>query len=148
MCLLGGKCLSSNIVYSANVKTNDSNKQYIGLTDNSFKLRHANHKQSITNERYHCCTELSKHIWNLKRKGQGREYTIDWSVITRAPSYSNVSKRCDLCLAEKLCIIYADKSNLLNKRSELISKCRHQNRYVLINFHFGTHITLNGMFDL
>ena len=34
----------------------------------------------------------------------------------------------------QLCIIKANKSSLLNKRSELISKCRHENKYYLTNF--------------
>ena len=41
---------------------------------------------------------------------------------------------CNLCLAEKLEIIKADKKRLLNKRTELVSKCRHENRFYLCNF--------------
>ena len=41
--------------------------------------------------------------------------------------------RCNLCLAEKLCILTADKSVLLNKRSELITKCRHENKFYAAN---------------
>ena len=39
-----------------------------------------------------------------------------------------VSKRCDLCL-----IICADPDTLLNKRTELISRCRHRNKFLLAN---------------
>ena len=77
-------------------------------------------------------TELSKYIWSLKR--EGKIFRVNWDVLRKAPSYSNLSKRCDLCLTEKLMIISADKSTLLNKRSELISKCRHQNKFYLSNF--------------
>ena len=51
----------------------------------------------------------------------------------KAPAYSNLSKRYDLCLTEKFSymIISADK---LNKRSEIILKCRHQNKFYLSNF--------------
>ena len=48
--------------------------------------------------------------------------------------YSNVSKRCDLCATEKLKIRDEDKSVSLNKRSELVSKCRHKNKYILASF--------------
>ena len=41
---------------------------------------------------------------------------------------------CNLCLAEKLEIIKADKKRSLNKRTELVSKCRHENRFYLCNF--------------
>ena len=42
--------------------------------------------------------------------------------------YSNKSKRCHLCLTEKLYLVRAKKPSLLNKRTELISKCRHENK--------------------
>ena len=35
--------------------------------------------------------------------------------------------------AEKTNIAYA-KVDLLNKRSEIVSKCRHENKYILKNF--------------
>ena len=39
-----------------------------------------------------------------------------------------------LCvLLRKLCILTADKSVLLNKRSELITKCRHENKFYAAN---------------
>ena len=41
---------------------------------------------------------------------------------------------CSLCLKEKYFIIsYPHKDILLNKRSELISKCRHENKNMLAN---------------
>ncbi|PIK34222.1 hypothetical protein BSL78_28957 [Apostichopus japonicus] len=48
-------------------------------------------------------------------------------------AYSNESKRCNLCLTEKLIIINTDKRTLLNKRPELISKCRHENKFYIYN---------------
>ena len=38
-----------------------------------------------------------------------------------------------LCLTEKMFILQADKKNLLNKRSKLVSKCRHINKFLLKN---------------
>ena len=43
--------------------------------------------------------------------------------------YNNGTKTCDLCLTEKLTIINANKRKLLNKRPELISKCRYEKFY-------------------
>ena len=42
------------------------------------------------------------------------------------PSTCQLSKRCILCLEEKLCI---NKESLLNKRTDLVSKCCHKNRF-------------------
>ena len=41
------------------------------------------------------------------------------------------SKRCKRCLTEKLEILDDPDKNLLNKRSEIISQCRHKNKYRL-----------------
>ena len=77
-------------------------------------------------------TELSKHIWDLKK--QKRQYSIKWSIAARASPYKCGSRRCDLCLTEKRTIALAEKDSLLNHRSEIISKCRHTNKFRLKNF--------------
>ena len=132
-CPLENNCLSSSLVYNACITTdeNTTGKNYIGLTEGTFKQRHTQHKLSFRHRKYANSTELSKHIWKLK--DDKKDYTIKWSIITSASAYNNRSKRCNLCLAEKLHIIKSDKTNLLNKRSELISKCRHENKYYLMN---------------
>ena len=76
-------------------------------------------------------TELSKYIWNLIR--EGKIFRVSWGVLRKASAYANLSKKCHLCLTEKLMIISANKSTLLNRRSELIAKCRHQNNFCLSN---------------
>ena len=43
------------------------------------------------------------------------------------------NKTCNICLTEKYHIIMSPLT-LLNKRSELISKCHHSNKYYRINF--------------
>ena len=40
--------------------------------------------------------------------------------------YNYNSKKCHLCLNEKLEIALYEGENLLNKKTELISKCRHK----------------------
>ena len=127
-------CLTSSVVYNANVTTeNDTTgKNYIGLTEGTFKQRYTQHKLSFRNRNYSNSTELSKHIWTLK--DSNTNFTINWSILATAPAYSNKSKRCHLCLTEKLYLVRAKKPSLLNKRTELISKCRHENKFYLANF--------------
>ena len=132
-CPLQKKCLLDCIVYKAEVVTNNSEpKEYIGMTGNTFKKRLYNHNKSFKNDIYRNNTELSKYVWNLKEKQQVS--TINWSILKRAASYSSGGKRCNLCLQEKLCILKADKSNLLNRRRELFSKCVHQKRFLAGKF--------------
>ena len=131
-CPLSGKCQAKGVIYNAKVTSNTGDiSNYIGLTDTTFKTRYNNHVFSFKHRKHQLSTQLSKHIWGIKDKDQ--PYNINWSIISRASSYSNSTKRCDLCLSEKLEILTADKTKLLNRRSELISKCRHQNKFTLEN---------------
>ena len=132
-CPLEGECLASSIVYQATVTTGAATEMhYIGSTETTFKVRYGNHKASITHASKANQTELSKYVWQLKR--EKTDYRIAWKILRRAHGYTNASRRCDLCLTEKLLIAKADKRSLLNKRSELASKCRHQNKFYLSNF--------------
>ena len=105
---------------------------YTGLTAQTFKQRFYSHQQSFQDKKYQSSTALSKHIWSVKDKDTNFE--IKWEVRKKATKYQNTTGRCNLCVAEKLAIIRADKKTSLNKRSELVSKCRHENRSYLCNF--------------
>lgn len=125
-CPLRGNCLASDIVYKATVNSGIDSVTYIGLASGHFKSRFNNHNKSFNHERYEKDTELSKHIWNLKR--QNTDFAIKWDIICQ----SNTKRRhrsdlCNLCIEEKLAITLFNGSQLLNKRSELVSKCRHGN---------------------
>ena len=95
-CPMDGKCNDQSIIYQAEVTASTSKETYIGLCDTAFKLRYRNHVCSFRNERYKHATELSKYIWNLKDRNI--MYNIKWRKIKQARSYSNVSKKCNLCL--------------------------------------------------
>ena len=135
-CPLNGKCLSENIAYLAEVqhKTNNiPNKFYIGVTSPKFKLRLGNHKKAFVNEKYKADTELSKYIWKLKKANI--DFETKWKILRKTKGYNSTSKSCNLCLTEKLLICeFKDKKNLLNERSEIVSKCRHQNKFLLMNY--------------
>ena len=60
---------------------------------------------------------------------------LPWEVLRTEKTYSSITKRCSLCLHEKLAIItYPYPDQLLNRRSELVTKCRHENKFLLKNF--------------
>ena len=87
----------------------------------------------MNNDKYRNSTTLSAYVWSLKDKNITP--SLKWSIMKRAKSYSNTSKVCRLCLQEKLEILrYPNKSELLNKRSEIVSKCRHMNKFMLANY--------------
>ena len=187
-CPLNGKCRCKNIVYLAQVKTqnpnenhnqndqiqtdtnqlndmrypsrergnetmngNNDNNEIDGNTDNigtlqpthtkemfyigaaeDFKTRFANHQKSFRHEKYKAETELSKYIWNLKSKNLN--YSVHWRMIKQTSGYNKISKLCSLCTSEKLEILkFKYKKSLLNKRNELVNKCRHENKHLLNN---------------
>ena len=59
---------------------------------------------------------------------------ITWKIVRRCSPYNPNSKRCYLCLNEKLKISKYRGNNLLNKKTELISRCRHQNKCTLSKY--------------
>ena len=85
----------------------------------------------IQQQKYAHSTALSKYVWDCKDKIK-QTPEISWKIIKSAPAYTNISKRCVLCLEEKMAIItYPDQEKLLNKRSEVVSKCHHENKFLL-----------------
>ena len=136
-CPLDGKCLFTNVVYKASVtyQQNDRehNKIYIGVTEGEWKDRYYVHTHTFRHRGTKNSTKLSDFIWSLK-DNDVNDYHINWSILKRAPGYNCVSKTCGLCTTERLALCeYEDRENLLNGRSEMVSKCRHQNKYVLCN---------------
>ena len=137
-CPLDGLCNSSSIVYQATVTlenpeiSDNPENVYFGICEGSFKPRYRNHLKSFNNRRYKTDTELSEHIWKLKDRGMS--YSIKWDIKSRASSYKCGTKRCDLCVTEKVIIARCNHKGLLNKRSELMSKCRPRNKFILKNF--------------
>ena len=132
-CPLDGACLTDGLIYAATVRYTEHGAEqenlYNGSTSSPFKTRYSGHQTSFRHERYENETELSKLIWRLKRKNIN--YTISWGITTRAQPYKCGSRRCDLCLAEKVVIARCRHPGMINKRTELLAKCRHRNKYLL-----------------
>ena len=124
-CPLQGNCLQDSAVYKVDAKTvNGNTYPYIGLAD-EFKPRWYDHQKTINDRKYKNSSELSKLCWDLKDKNIG--YHIEWKILKKSKSYKAGSKICNLCLDEKLCIL--KDSNCINKKTELISKCRHKRKF-------------------
>ena len=115
------------MVYEAKVSTYNNFKLYYGTCEGEFKSRSNNHTKSFRDRGNE--TELSKYIWQLK--DESKSYNISWSIFMYATPYKCGTRRCDLCLTEKYVIARADQEHLLNKRTEIISKCRHRNKYLI-----------------
>ena len=128
-CPLDNQCLTKGIVYQATVTSSEGNKSYVGLTDTDFKARFPNHNQSFRFVVHSNQTKLSKYVWRLKNDKVN--YSIAWKIFGRARAYSNSTKKCNICTLEKCYIICHPELATLNKRSELASGCRHENKVLL-----------------
>ena len=131
-CPLEGKCLTTNIIYKASISEVNKTvkKTYFGACATTFKERFRNHTKSFKHAKYKTDTELSKEFWRLKKKTK-KDPIVQWEIVKRAPAYNQATKRCTLCLQEKLKIALYEGNDLLNKRNELVSQCRHQNKFAL-----------------
>ena len=131
ICPINGKCLKTAVVYEATLQTEEAQFQYIGLTEHTFKARYNAHISSFRNENQRLSTELSKKVWELKELNV--PYNLRWSILRHGQPYRGGMRTCDLCLTEKLCILTSKHKNLLNKRREILNKCRHMNKFLLRN---------------
>lgn len=131
----GTNCMKTSVVYKGIAETTGNpDKTYIGITEGPWKHRHSVHKTSFKDRNYPARTTITDYVWKMKDE-QAEMPNIKWSIEKTAPAYNNISKKCILCLQEKINIIeHPDQKNLLNKRSELINKCRHANKFLLKNY--------------
>ena len=102
---------------------------YVGITEGSFKSRYNNHTSTFRNPKRKHSTALSRYIWNLK--DTNANFSLKWKIMKRCKAYSGRTKRCSLCLHEKLFIIRHPEMATLNSRNELISSCRHRKKHLL-----------------
>ena len=125
-CPLNGDCRKESVIYKCTAITCNSKKVYLGLTEGEFKKqRYYDHVKSFKNEFYANSTTLSSFAWEMKNR-KNVAPALTWEVLRTAKTYSNITKRCSLCLHEKLAIItYPYLDELRNRRSELVTKCRH-----------------------
>ena len=111
-CPLDGKCLHECILYQANVITNNECKKYLRAAEGEFKLRYNNHTMSFRHKNY---TQLSKYLWKLKEEDV--DCNLYWSIKACAPPYKYGTRKCNLCLTEKIIIVRSDSKKLFNKRT-------------------------------
>ena len=129
-CPLENECSTPRIVYRADVTNNktDEYKYYYGILDTPFKERYENHKTSFRHRSHLTASDLSKYYWRLVDKSAVPTIKFSIAKCVKGNAFIN---NCNLCLSEKAFIINLDDENMLNKRSEFISKCRHINNRLL-----------------
>ena len=78
---------------TSDLKDTTSDGVNYGITENTFKDRFYKYRNTFKYESKANSTELSKHFWEMKRKGIEKP-VMHCSVIDHAKPYHNESKRC------------------------------------------------------
>ena len=103
---------------------------YLGLSEGEWKTRFYNQNVSFKHKRYSNNTTLSSYMRHSKSVSSETP-NIKWSDLRCVPPYSNIWKKSLLYLYEKLEIVtYQNQKELWIKRSELLCKCRHANKFL------------------
>ena len=130
---MNGLCNLDSVEYKAIIypKGNiNDRKSYIAVSSTNWKISYGNHKFFFSHEHQKNQTALSKHYWGLKNKGLTPN--IQWSILKRSNTPKSFDSKCNLCLEEKIHILlFPEPKKLLNKRSELIARCRHRAKFKL-----------------
>ena len=121
------ECKKSSVIYVASVTSTEGVEHYTGLTGGSFKKRWSAHESNFRLKQKK--TTLSAHVCKLEE--EGKQYTIKWDIMDRAPVYNPVTRKCRLCLKEIFYILFRPDSASLNNRSELFNTCRHRKQKLL-----------------
>ena len=130
-CPLQGQCLRSEIVYKGIVSSREGEKEYVGQTKNTFKDRLAKHKNSFKYSEKRINSGLAGHVWSLKDRRM--DYTVNYSLLHQSKMFRRGDRRCELCTTEKTCIAKQPPGEL-NKRSEVLNRCKHRDAHLLQNW--------------
>ena len=105
-CPLDGKSIANDKVYKCIASaTGFPNKFSLVTTQEEFKKQFYNHNMSFENDSNRNGTILAKYVWDLKLKHNVTP-TLKWHILRSVAPYSNNTKKCRLCLQEKLKIIF------------------------------------------
>ena len=132
-CPLNSESLTPAVVYKALVNNNGSLRDYTGCTEPEFKTRWRNHKSSFKIDSKRTDSKLSAYVLELREQHGINDPNITWSIHQRRSPYRCGSRICDLCLSEKLAILKNDPGRSLNKKSEIMDKCRHRLKFKLVS---------------
>ena len=63
-----------------------------------------------------------------------QEFEVNWSIASLAMPYNKETKRCQLCKMEKSLIAKSDPANALNRRWEIMTRCRYEDKVLPTNY--------------
>ena len=128
-CPLNNRCLlATNVIYQSTIVRDEDGhvETYLGASQH-WKTRYTTgHARDERDPNYRHATTRAEYLWQLK--DEGKTYSETWRIIDRASRYNPITKRCNLCLKEKVYIIFHRNLASLNKRvlAEFYQPCLHR----------------------
>ena len=116
------------------------NKRISNLSCNEHEFNKAKplSETALKSSGFNYSMKFETHVENARRnrsiktlKVNGTDHHLRWGIKSYASQYKCSTRRCDLCLTEKMIVALADQKVLLNKRAVLISKYRHRSKFIL-----------------
>ena len=102
--------MSENSLYQADISSeNCQTKIYYSISETKFKTRYSNHKKFFNGEKHKNDTQLSTELWTIKASKE--EPVLGWKILGQYQPYNVNTKRCLLCLNEKLEIAIYRRNN-------------------------------------
>ena len=112
------------------------NQAHISSENFQRKIYYGIQKQNLKQD-----IQTIKNPSTTKSKKKTRNYQLNsgepvlvWKIWGQYQPYNVNTKRCPLCLNEKLQVAFYRGKYISNKWSEIISKCSHRNKYVLARY--------------
>ena len=112
-CRLDGKKLTPNIIYKANITSNQpkyKEKTYIRTAETKLKQIFNNHRKSLNLQHYQNGTEFSKGYLKIERSNNTPKTT--WRIVRKYAPFKLTKAKCYACLNEKLEIASHKRDNL------------------------------------
>ena len=136
-CPLKGNCVVEDVIYQGELlkegQAEGEGQLYLGLASGSFKKRLANPNQSFRDGSKRKISKLYEAVWDLKDRGI-HEFKVEWSIIAHETGFNKKTRKCQLCLREKVEILKAlvkHTERVLNKRQELYRRCLYRRKHFL-----------------
>ena len=106
-------------------------------------LRYNNHTMTLSDKKRLNDTELSKYLQKLIK--ENIDYNLQWNIKVYAYPYKCRTRTGDLRLTKKVIMVRSYPKTLLNKWTELVSKCRHVNVLLLLFILFLSRFILSSL---
>ena len=128
------KCREKCIIYKATLTSDDSTMHYLGSCETEFKARFYITARALNTNEKAMLPNFQRHSGLTKPMEKALKL---FGKLSYKPPLTNQGQGLACCVSQKSALFskhIAYPATLLNKRTELMGKCRHINKFKLKNF--------------